>query len=113
MRRMIKPVVFLGDTRKRLRAFPEDAKAVAGSELLRVQRGEEPRDAKSMTSVGVGVREIRVQLGEQYRVIYVAKFEEAVYVLHCFQKKTQQTAPTDVDLARRRFNALVKERTVL
>ncbi len=63
-----------------------------------------------MNTVGPGVREIRVrQTGGAFRVIYVAKFANAVYVLHCFQKKTQATAKTDLDLAQRRYRDLVKE----
>lgn len=108
---MIKPAIFVGDSRKQLRAFPDEAKAVAGRELYRVQCGEEPSDWKSMNTVGAGVREIRVQETGQFRVIYVAKFAEAVYVLHAFQKKTAQTPQRDIELARRRFNTLAKERT--
>jgi phage-related protein len=83
---MIKTAVFLGDSRKRIRDFPEEAKAVAGRELYRVQRGLDPADWKAMNTVGAGVREIRVQEAGQFRVIYVAKFAEAIYVLHAFQK---------------------------
>jgi len=57
---MIKPVAFLGDSRKRMREFPDGARAVAGREIYRVQCGEDPSDWKSMTAVGAGVREIRV-----------------------------------------------------
>lgn len=63
-----------------------------------------------MNTAGVGVREIRIQEVGQYRVIYVAKFAEAIYILHAFQKKTAQTPKRDIDLASRRFNALAKER---
>lgn len=108
---MKKSAVFLGDTRKQVREFPDDAKAVAGRELYRVQCGEDPSIWKPMPTIGAGVREIRIQESGQFRIIYVAKFAEAVYVLHAFQKKTQQTAQREIELARRRFNALVKERT--
>jgi phage-related protein len=108
---MIKAAVFLGDTRKRIRDFPEEAKSVTGRELYRVQCGLNPADWKAMNTVGVAVREIRVQEAGQFRVIYVAKFAEAIYVLHAFQKKTPQTSKRDIDLARRRFNALAKQRT--
>ena len=111
MRIMVKPTVFLGDSRKRIRECPDEAKAVTGRELYRVQCGLDPTDWKAMNTVGVGVREIRVQETRQFRVIYVAKFAEAIYVLHAFQKKTPQTPKRDIDLARRRFNALAKERT--
>ncbi len=63
-----------------------------------------------MNSVGQGVREIRIrdETGA-FRVIYVAKLPEAVYVLHCFQKKTQKTRKTDLDLAGQRYRDLLKE----
>jgi phage-related protein len=111
MRIMVKPTVFLGDSRKRIRDFPEGAKAVAGRELYRVQCGLDPADWKAMNTVGIGVSEIRVHEAGQFRVMYVAKFAEAIYVLHAFQKKTAETPKRDIDLARRRFNALAKERT--
>lgn len=64
-----------------------------------------------MPSVGLGVNEIRVREdGGAFRVIYVAKFSEAVYVLHAFQKKAPKTAKQDIELARRRFRELVQER---
>ena len=63
-----------------------------------------------MTSVGTGVREIRIQTDLAHRVFYVATFEEAVYVLHAFEKKTRKTPPHDVQLARERFRALLKTR---
>jgi len=106
----VKPVVWLGDSRERLREFPAGAMRLAGHELEQVQAGREPADWKPMPSVGLGVNEIRVRVGAAFRVIYVAKFLEAVYVLHAFQKKSQKTAQGDVDLARRRFRTLIEER---
>ena len=82
----------------------------AGYQLERVQGGREPVDWKPMTSVGPGVNELRVRFGAAFRVIYVAKFAEAVYVLHAFQKKSQRTARLDMELARSRFNSLMNER---
>lgn len=62
-----------------------------------------------MPSVGKGVREIRIwEEAGTFRVIYVAKFEDAIYVLHCFQKKTQKTATSDIELARNRYKELVR-----
>jgi phage-related protein len=106
----MKPVVWLGDSRQRLREFPDDAMRVAGFELWRVQAGREPADWRPMPSVGLGVNEIRVRVGAAFRVLYVAKFAEAVYVLHAFQKKSQKTAQPDLELAQRRFRALIEER---
>jgi len=106
----MKPVVWLGDSRQRLREFPADAMRVAGFELWRVQAGREPADWKPMPSVGLGVNEIRVRIGSVFRVLYVAKLTEAVYVLHAFRKKSQKTAQPDLELAKRRFRALIEER---
>ena len=77
----------------------------------KVQRGLEPDDWKAMAAVGSGVKELRVwDEAGTFRVIFLAKLTEAVYVLHCFQKKTQQTSEKDVQLARKRYNDLMKER---
>ncbi len=63
-----------------------------------------------MVSIGSGVREIRIREPDgAFRVIYVAKFETAIFVLHCFQKKTRTTSQQDIDLATRRYKDLVKE----
>jgi phage-related protein len=103
-------VKFRGSSRADLRSFPEDARREAGQELLRVQFGIEPYDWKPMETVGSGVREIRIrEQSGAYRVMYVAKFAEAIYVLHCFQKKTQKTAPNDLALAQQRYKELVRE----
>ena len=106
----IKPVSWLGNSRERLREFPDEARGVAGFELWEVQRGKEPSNWKQMPSVGIGVNEIRVRAGGAFRVIYVAKFAEAVYVLHAFQKKARKTPKPDIDLARQRFRELIQER---
>jgi len=106
----VKPVVWLGDSLLRLREFPADAMHDTGYQLELVQDGLEPKDWKPMPSIGAGVSEIRVQAGGAFRLIYVAKFSEAIYVLHAFQKKTRKTAKADVELARRRLRALLAER---
>jgi phage-related protein len=95
---------------KDLCEFPKDARREAGYQLDRVQYGLDPEDFKAMPDVGPGVQEIRIKdEAGIFRVLYVAKFEDAVYVLHCFQKKTQRTAKSDLDLASRRYADLVKE----
>lgn len=103
----MKPIVFLADSLDVIRAFPETVRREAGFQLDKVQRGLMPDDWKPMKSIGQGVNEIRIRdtLGA-FRVIYVAKLEEAVYVLHAFQKKTPKTAKPDLDLAKARFQAL-------
>ena len=105
-----KPLYWLGDSLEALKTFSEAAKREAGHQLNRVQDGFEPNDWKPMTAVGVGVREVRIKTEKAYRVIYVAKFFEGVYVLHAFDKKTQRTSNADLDLATARYNSLVKER---
>ena len=106
----LKPVVCLGSSREQLRAFPAEARERAGLELYLVQQGLEPRDWKPMPSVGAGVREIRVRVGRTFRVLYVAKFADAVFVLHAFEKKTQKTPERDLDLARQRLADLIRSR---
>jgi len=63
-----------------------------------------------MGAIGLGVSEIRVRVGGAFRVIYLVKYAEAVYVLHAFQKKSRRTSYLDVELARNRFRALMRER---
>jgi phage-related protein len=105
-----KPTKFRGTALEDLRAFPALARKDAGHQLDQVQRGLDPDDWKPMTTVGQGVREIRIRDATgAFRVIYVAKFADAVYVLHCFQKKTQATSKADLELAERRYRDLVKE----
>jgi phage-related protein len=104
----MKAVRFLGDSLKRLRDFPEDARHDAGYQLDKVQRGVQPDDFKPMPSIGKGVEEIRLQDETgAYRVIYTARMADAVYVLHVFQKKTQATSKRDIHLAAERFAQLI------
>ncbi|WP_089797635.1 type II toxin-antitoxin system RelE/ParE family toxin [Halomonas korlensis] len=105
-----KPLNFRGSALADLRAFPATARQEVGYQLDKVQRGLEPKDWKPMATVGQGVREIRIRdANGAFRVIYVAKLAEAVYVLHCFQKKTQKTSKADLDLAEARYRALLSE----
>jgi phage-related protein len=107
----MKRVEWLGDSRKTIQSFPALVQRTAGFELLNVQLGLQPGDSKPMPSIGSGVEELRVW-GESgtYRVIYIAKLADIVYVLHAFQKKTQQTNQRDVALARARFEQLMRSR---
>ena len=97
-----RPLIWVGASLDRLRTFPAEPRQQAGYQLYRVQLGLEPSDWKPMASVGPGVVEIRIHEQGEYRVLYVARFAEAVYVLHAFSKKTQKTRQADLDLARRR-----------
>ncbi len=104
-----KPIEFLGDALDALRSFPEPARREAGFQLDKVQHGGEPDDWKPMRSIGQGVREIRIRdESGAFRAIYLAKLADAVYVLHCFQKKTEQTSDRDIKLARKRFRDLMR-----
>ena len=108
----MKPIVFVGDSLKRLRAFPEDVRQDAGYQLDKVQRGHPPDDGKPMPAIGKGVEEVRLwDESGTYRVIFTARLREAVYVLHVFQKKTQSTSKRDLDVARDRLAQIIKERT--
>ena len=103
----MKPVVFIGTSLDDLRAFPDRPRHDAGFQLERVQRGLDPDDWKPMQTIGPAVREIRVRdTSGAFRVIYIAAFAEAVYVLHAFAKKTQQTSQRDLGLAQSRFREL-------
>lgn len=106
----VKPVIWLGDSRERVRDFPEEARKAIGFELWEVQQGKEPSDWRPMPSVGLGVNEIRIRAAGAFRLLYVARFSEAVYVLHAFAKKSRKTPQPDIDLARRRFRDLIEER---
>jgi len=100
----MKPVRFIGSAKDDLSAFPRAARNRVGHELFMVQVGRDPDDWKPMTTVGPGACEIRVrdQAGA-FRVIYVARFEDAIYVLHAFQKKSRKTSRSDLELAMQRY----------
>ncbi len=105
-----KPLVWLGSSLADLRAFPEGARRIAGFQLRRVQHLLDPTDYKWMPSVGAGVQEIRVHTGAEHRVFYVARFAEAVYVLHAFEKRARRTSRQDLELARKRYGDLMERR---
>jgi phage-related protein len=106
----MKAAYFVGTARKDLAAFLESARRRAGYELFMVQVGREPADFKPMPSVGPGAYELRIRdEGGTFRVIYVARFAHAVYVLHTFQKKTRRTPQTDITLAARRYKTIGEE----
>jgi phage-related protein len=105
----VKPVFWMGGSREDVRRFPETAQDSLGFELYRVQCGFDPKDWKPMTGIGTGVKEIRVRdEAGIFRLIYLAARPEGVYVLHCFQKKSQKTSRSDFDLAMKRFKAIAR-----
>ena len=104
----MKPVVFLGDSLEVVREFPPDARREAGFQIDKVQRGLSPDHWRPMATIATGVGEIRIRADSGiYRVLYLAKIRDAVYILHAFQKKTRKTTKADLDLARSRWRALV------
>lgn len=106
----MKPIDFRGSSLSDLRSFSLMAMREAGYQLDRVQHGLTPSDAKPMPTIGKGVTEIRIwDEAGTFRVIYIARLEDAIYVLHCFQKKPQQTARKDIELASKRYKELLQE----
>ncbi len=105
-----KPITWVGSSLEDLREFPEDARRMAGYQLRRIQSGFMPDDWKPMKSVGPGVKEIRIRTGRANRVFYIAKFEDSIYVLHAFEKKTQRTREADLDLGRKRLAEVIRHR---
>lgn len=107
----MKPVVFVGDSLARLREFPDETRHDAGYQIDKLQRGQKPDDFKPMPAIGKGVEELRVwDDAGTWRVIYLTRLADAVYILHAFQKKTRTTAKRDIDIARQRLAQLRKER---
>lgn len=94
-----------------VRALPEKARREIGHQLALLQRGQQPTDWKPIPRVGPGTIEVRVHLETELRVLVVCKFEEAIYVLHAFIKRSRQTAERDIQLAADRYRALARERS--
>jgi phage-related protein len=106
-----KPIEWVGSSLEDLMKFSQAAARKAGFELRAVQQGKLPTDFKPMPIIGQGAQEIRVRTEDEiYRVFYVAKFEEAVYVLHAFQKKTQKTDQQDIELGQQRYKQMLQYR---
>ena len=109
-----KPIAWVGSSKDDLRAFPKEVRDEAGYDLWLVQQGRSPRDWKPLKSIGPGAREIRIHTWSggrfEHRVVYVAKFEEAIYVLHVFRKTSRKTSRTDLKTARHRYEAMLRQR---
>ncbi len=105
-----KPLVWVGSTLEDVRSFPDEARRIIGYQLRRVQSGLMPSDWRPMRTVGPGVIEIRLRTALEHRVFYLARFAEAVYVLHAFEKRSRKTAQTDIELARRRLAEVMAHR---
>ncbi len=102
-----RPVVWLGDSKKSIREFPDGAQKLLGDELQLMQFGGMPRDAKPFKGVGSGVLEIALRhASEAYRVVVALQIGSRIYVLHAFQKKSKkgiETPRRDVELIKRRY----------
>ncbi len=104
-----KEIHWVGTSYKDLLCFPVEAKQDVGYQLHRVQNGLNPEDWKPFQAIGAGVKEIRISNdGDAFRIMYIAKFAGKIYVLHSFQKKSQKTRPLDIEIAKIRYNAVVK-----
>lgn len=107
---IIKQIVWLSDTRKRLKGLPIEARKQAGEQLWRVQQGAKPADWKPMPSIGPGTVEIRIHRPYEFRVVYVAIHPEGIYVLDVFEKRTQQTSRKDLSRARAKYAEMERQR---
>jgi phage-related protein len=108
---LTKPLSFMGAALDDLRDFPRSARREAGFQLDKVQKGDDPDDWKPMPVVGSGACEIRIRdEAGAFRVLYVAKYPEAVVLLHAFQKKTRKTTQKDIDLAKERYRDMTQRR---
>jgi phage-related protein len=106
-----KDLRWIGSSYEDLMDFPREPRREAGFQLAKVQVGLDPTDWKPLPDVGEGTKEIRIKDKDgTYRVMYVAKFEEAIYVQHCFQKKSRATSMKDRRIAGNRYRAVVNER---
>jgi phage-related protein len=107
-----KRLLWVGSALKDLRACPREARRELGFDLRRFQADEMPRDWKPVSSLGAGVVEIRVHTGGEFRLMYIAKFAEGIYVLHVFQKKSRKTSSGDIAVARARLAEVRRARKV-
>ena len=106
----MKKIFWLGTTHQAVKKYPINVRREIGYNLDKVQRGLDPCDWKPMVGIGHGVKEIRVHEENEYRLLYIAKFEEVIYVLHSFIKKTRVTSKKDIDIVKKRYAEVIKIR---
>lgn len=108
----MKKVIYVGSAQKDIEAFPVKARQriVTALTVISAELELSPKEFKYMPTVGTGCYELRLKIDRQYRVFYVAKFHEAIYVLHAFVKKTEQTSKTDITLGADRYKSLLAYR---
>ena len=100
-------IVWEGDSRGVLSAFPEGVKQNLGFELWQLQQGARPRDYKPLPSIGMGVFELRDQDERAwYRVVFLSRINDVIYVLHCFEKKSREMPRKDFEKAKQRLKAV-------
>jgi len=107
---MMKEIRWIGNSKQRLREFPDEAMDEAGHQLRRVQRSLQPADWKPLGRAGLGVVELRIHCPREYRVMYIAEYAKAIYVLHACGKKTEKTPLKDLEIARRAYAEVQKKR---
>jgi len=104
---VLRPVVWLGNSKKNLQDFPKGARKLLGDELQLIQFGGMPRDAKPFKGVGSSVLEIALRYAsDAYRVVAAVQLGRTIYVLHAFRKKSKKgigTPKRDVDLIKKRY----------
>lgn len=106
-----KELKFVGSTQKALQAFPVIARGIAGVQIENLLYGGVPADWKPMKTVGQGVREIRIRDdGNAYRVFYVVVTNDAVYLLHAFQKTTEETEKKDIDKGKTNYKEVMRQK---
>ena len=103
-------IVWEGNSREVLQSFPDEVKQNLGFQLWQLQRGERPKDYRTLQSIGSGVFELRDQDQRAwYRVVYLSRIEDEIHVLHCFEKKSREMPRREFETAKRRLK-LVKAR---
>ena len=110
---MEKSVVWIGDSLKQVKSFPEEVRRSIGSSLYDVQLGNKPFDAKPLKGLGKGVFEIVTRFDSNtYRTVYAVQIKDSIYVLHAFQKKSPkgiETAQKDIELIKQRYKQAVEQ----
>jgi phage-related protein len=110
MKEAAKEIIYCGSALKDLQGLDSDIRSRVAFQLDRLKNGLMPTDFKPMKTIGLGVNEIRIKAKVGVRVIYVAKFGNAIYILHAFKKKSQKTAREDIEIAKARYQNLVKNK---
>ena len=105
-----KNIFWVGSSMRAFQAIPERARLRFSYDLERVQDGSHPSSWRPMSTVGAGVVEMRVSADGAFRLLYVAKYPEGIYVLHVFLKKSRKTSMLDHEVARARLKAVLRAR---